>query len=172
MKSLYCERLELLSSEIEDYEHVFYKAFERARGNHLIRKLWIWDDGAERVATRIPYEEQRIYVMRSDSGEIVTGLGVNCALRSLQSSEYGFDLPAGSEGSCEFLTMFSVNEYRLKTRFAFLREAFGDLKGHGFHNAYATTARRVLNAYCWMGGQVLNENTIEGEERFFLKFNL
>jgi hypothetical protein len=113
-----------------------------------------------------------VYVVRDSNGQIVTGLGVNHVLRSFQSSAYGFNLPLPRHGCCEFLTMFSVNEYRLKTRFAFLRDAFADLSQRGFHTAYATTARRVLNAYVWMGGKILKENTIGGEERFFLKFSL
>jgi hypothetical protein len=173
MNSLYCEVLDASSARArEEYERVFYDAFRRAHGNKLIRQLWLWDDAAQRVATRIPYDDQTVYVMRDGNGQIVTGLGVNHVLRSFQSSAYGFDLPLPGDGCCEFLTMFSVNEYRLKTRFAFLNEAFADLSQRDFHTAYATTARRVLNAYVWMGGTILKENTIEGEERFFLKFSL
>jgi hypothetical protein len=173
MSSLLFELLDPSSDiEREKYERAFYEAFERAAGNRLIRKLWIWDDGARKLRTRIPYEDQFIYVLRDSAGDVVTGLGVNHVMNSFQSSSYGFDPPQNLAGCCEFLTAFSVREYRLHTRFKFWRDSFADLHARGFHTAYATTARRVLNLYLYLGGRILEEREIEGEMRYFLVFDL
>lgn len=160
------------AAQREQYERAFYTAFARAAGNRLIRKLWLWDDAARRVATRIAYDEQIVYVMRDSGGRIVTGMGVNCAMRTFQSAAYGFAPPREREGCCEFLTLFSVGEYRLRTRFQFRRESFADLVERGFHTAYATTAHRVLQVYLRQGAQVLAQREIEGEARYFLRFDL
>jgi len=159
--------------EIAEYERTFYAAFRRAAGNRLIRKLWLWDDEAARVRTRIPYDAQILYAMRDERGRLVTAMGVNTAMQAFQSEAYGFSPPRDRAGSCEFLTVFSVGEYRLRTRFQFRRDSFADLARSGFHTAYATTARRVLNLHVrGFGGRVLEEREIEGEARYFLAFDL
>jgi hypothetical protein len=173
MSDLHFERLDPFSStEREAYERAFYTAFQRAVGNRLVRQLWLWDDAASRVATRIPYDEQTIYVLRDGGGAIVTGLAVNHALRSFQSAAYGFSPPENRDGCCEFLTVFSVNEYRLTTRFKFWRDSFAALRAQGFHTGYATTAHRVLNLHRLLGARILKENEISGEMRYFLEFDL
>jgi hypothetical protein len=173
MNDLHFERLDPFSAtERECYERAFYAAFQRALGNRLVRRLWLWDDSAQRVATRIPYDEQTIFVLRDGKGRIVTGLAVNHALRSFQSAAYGFSLPEQHQGCCEFLTVFSVEEYRLTTRFKFWRDSFDALRDSGFRTAYATTAHRVLNLHRLLGARILRENEIEGEVRYFLKFDL
>jgi hypothetical protein len=173
MSILNVEQLDTSSeSQREEYERAFYAAFERAAGNLLIRKLWLFDGSNRRLCTRIPYEEQIVYVLRSPSGQIVTGMGVNSGMRSFQASAYGFQPPPDPSGCCEFLTLFSVGEYRLATRFEFQADSFRRLSKKGFHTAYATTARRVLRGYLRVGAQVLEEKEIEGEMRYFLKFNL
>ena len=167
------ERLDWsLPEERGQYERAFYTAFQRAAGNRLIRTLWLWDDEARRVTTRIPYEEQNVYVMRDASGRIVTGMGVNHAMRSFQSRAYGFEPPRERAGCCEFLTVFSVDEYRLRTRFQFWHDSFADLAASGFRAGYATTARRVLNLYLRFGARVLEQRQIGSETRYFLEFDL
>jgi hypothetical protein len=161
-----------VSAERELYERTFYAAFERAAGNRLIRQLWIFDDERKRLATRIPYEDQVIYVLRGPAGRIVTALGVNVAMRSFQASAFGFGLPDDAGGYCELLTMFSVGEYRLESRYRFISATFGDLYRRGFHTALATTAQRVLRTYVRNGARVIAEKEIQDEMRYFLKFDL
>ncbi len=158
--------------DVEEYERVFFDAFRRATGNRLIRSLWLWDDEARRLRTRIPYEDQVLYAMRDERGRLVTAMGVNTAMRAFQSSAYGFHPPPDPAGCCEFLTVFSVDEYRLPTRFRFWHDSFADLARSGFHTGYATTAQRVLNLYLRFGARVLEEREIEGEARYFLTFDL
>jgi hypothetical protein len=173
MSNLHFEQLDISSAtEREAYERVFYTAFQRAVGNRLVRQLWQWDTEAGRVATRIPYGDQTIFVLRDGEGQIVTGLAVNHALRSFQSTSYGFCPPEHPDGCCEFLTVFSVNEYRLTTRFKFWRDSFTSLRAGGFHTGYATTAHRVLNLHRLLGARILKENTIDSEMRYFLEFDL
>lgn len=173
MSDLRFERLDV-SSDLDraSYERLFYAAFQRAVGNKLIRELWIWSDGAGRLRTRVPYDEQIIYVLRDSAARIVTALAVNCELRSFQSAAFGFAAPPVRRGCCELLAVSAVGEHRLKTRFQFWRDAIADLSANGFHTAYATTARRALKAYLRLRADVLDEREIAGEKRYFLKFNL
>jgi hypothetical protein len=167
------ERLDLdCPSERAAYERAFYAAFRRATGNRLIRQLWLFDDAAGRLATRVPYEDQWIYVLRGEDGGIVTALAVNHALRDFQAGAYGFAPPSDPRGSCEFLTFFSVTEHGLSSRFWFWRETFADLDERGFHTGYATTASRVLEFYLRMGARPIEDREVEGEIRHFLAFDL
>jgi len=167
--------LELLNTsaaaELQVYEHAFFEAFKRAKGNRLIRQLWLFDDASDRLATRIPYDEQLVYVMRDTSAAIIAGMGVNTAMRSFQGASFGFR-PENPAGCCELLTMFSLGEYRLEKRFRFYKGVFADLRKRGFHTAYATTAQRPLQTYVRSGGRILEEKEIEGEMRYFLRFDL
>lgn len=153
------------------YERVFYDTFARVTGNQLIRWLWQWDDAAGRLATRIPYEDQLVYLQRDCTGAIDAAIAVNTGLSSLQSASYGFALPPGN-GLCEFLVFFAHAEHNLRTRFAFWSACFADLRRRGLHTGYATTARRPLTFYRRIGGIVEETAMIENEERFFLRFSL
>jgi hypothetical protein len=160
-------------AEREAYERAFYEGFRRAAGNRLIRPWWQWDDDAGRLATRIPYEEQIIFVLRDDaSGAIRVAMAVYHALRSFQSAAYGFPPPAEPRGCCELLTGFSAREPRLPTTLLFWRSSFGALCFRGYHTAYATTAPRVLGFYLRTGARVIGEREIDGETRYFLEFDL
>lgn len=158
--------------EVARYERAFYKAYERACGNTLIRKLWTWNDEEQRLAVKVPYNHQINYVLRRrDTGEIVTALAVNRDCIHAQSLAYGFHMANSAQGTCEFLTLFSLNEYDMHSRFAFWRSVFADLQARGYRTAYGTTAKRVLRFYLRMGAEVIDQRTIEEEERFFLRFD-
>ncbi len=159
-------------TEVELYEQAFYRAFERASHNRLIRKLWNWNDEVRRLAVRLPYSQQINYVMRrEDTGDIVTGLAVNCDCSQAQSHAYGFTAPESDNCTCEFLTLFSVSEYSMQSRFLFWRTVFNDLQKRGYKTAYGTTASKVLRFYTRMGAQVIDQRSIDGEERYFLRFD-
>jgi hypothetical protein len=164
--------------EIEAYERAFHAAFERATHNRLVRWLWEWDDAGRRLRTRIPYEDQAIWVLPPSPGSVTTGLGVNVRMRGLQASAFGFRLPddagpgAGERRFCEILTLFIVRPESLRRQFAVWREVFGNLRGLGFTHAVATTAPKVLPLYRFLGARVLAEACVEGERRIFLEFDL
>jgi hypothetical protein len=172
-RRLSLERLDLsCPGERAAYERAFYAAFRRATGNRLVRQLWLWDDAAGRLATRVPYEEQIIYALRDADGTLVTAMAVNHALRTFQGAAYDFPAPPDPRGCCEFLTFFSLHEYRLPTRFRFWRDSFADLAAHGYHTGYATTASRVLAFYLRMGARRIEDRDVDGEMRHFLAFDL
>ena len=163
------------TSNVEEraaYERAFYAAFLRATGNRLIRSLWRWDDGARRLATRLPYEDQVVFVGRDERGHIETAIATNVTLREFQSAAFGFESPRGAAGCCEFLTFFTVRDFRLTMKMRFWEACFAELRGRGLHAAYATTAARLLPIYRRIGGEVLTETTVDGEARYFLRFSL
>lgn len=154
------------------YERAFYAAFSRVTGNRLIRSLWAWDDAGRRLAARIPYADQVVFVGRDERGEIETAIATNWALHEFQSTAFGFPRPARAAGCCEFLTFFTVRDFRLAVKIRFWEACFAELRRRGLRVAYATTAARVLPVYRRLGGEVLAETVVEGEARYFLRFSL
>ena len=168
-------RLELFDASCETqraaYERAFYRAFARTPGNVLVRDLWLWDDENRRLQTRIAYADQMITMLRDDSGEIVTALSINVALREVQGERYGFAIPKSSQ-TCEFLTFFADAKQHLETRFPFWRDSFSQLRERGLTTAYATSAPRLERFYRRIGGSVLERRACGAQERLFWRFDL
>ncbi|MCX6951028.1 MAG: hypothetical protein NTV51_02400, partial [Verrucomicrobia bacterium] len=161
-------------AEIERFERAFYAGFSLATHNRLVRWLWDWDDGAQRLRTRLPYAEQKIWGLTGADGALTGAIAVNTALRSLQGAAYGFAVPAGLEAGrvCEFLTLFVVSNFSLANKHALWTELYADLRAAGFTHAVATTSPKILPLYRWAGAEVIAEATLEGEVRYFLLFDL
>ena len=85
-------RLEMLDvtdpAAADQYELAFLKAFQRATANRLVRSLWRWDEENSRLATRVPYDEQLVWVLRDCA--IETGMAFNIGMRQFQSAAFGF----------------------------------------------------------------------------------
>ncbi len=160
------------ATERARYERAFYAAFRRTSANRLVRSLWLWDDERERLAVRVPYEDQRIYVQRADSGDVNAGLAFNLLLRSFQSAAYGFAPPEPLAGCGEFLTFFSVKPLCLASLLRLCAGVFEDLRRGGFHTSYGTTAPRVMPLYRRLGAEVLATREINGEFRHFFRLPL
>jgi hypothetical protein len=154
-----------------EYERAFHAAFQRVPGNRLVRSLWLWDDDSGRLATRVPYADQLIYLMRL-RGDIDGALAINVRLAQFQSASYGFAAPPDPAGTCEFLTFFSVSDRRFSTKLRFLRGCFADLHAHGFHTGYTTVGPRIYKIYLRFGVTLLGQAEISGEQRFFLSLDL
>lgn len=159
------------AAAIAQYERAFYDAFRRATANRLVRKLWLWDDEQRRLATRIPYEDQLVYVLRDGGGTIVGGIGVNVAMREFQSSAFGFS-PGTWSDSAEVLSFFSVIRGDVRSSTDLWRCAAAALRARGCRTALATTAQRPLRSYLRIGWQCIAETEIEGERRYFLRYDL
>lgn len=157
---------------VADYEQAFYRAFAKVTGNQLIRSLWCWDTEAERLATRISYDHQRVYVGRDSQGIVEMAIAVNTSLHHYQSSAFGFPSPNPKEGSCEFLTFFTVGNHRLVHKLHFWEGCFKDLLANGYYTGYASSAARLLPVYRRIGGEVLAESVVEGELRYHWQFSL
>jgi hypothetical protein len=158
--------------QLVDYERAFYSSFVKVESNRLVRKLWQWNSSDQRLATRIPYTDQIMYVLRTEQGKIDTGLGVNIALKEFQSSTFDFPPPATAIGSCEILTFFSAVDRQAAVKIKFWKRCCWELLHLGFHTAYATCAPHPLATFRRMGGKILAEATIQNERRFFLEFAL
>ena len=159
-------------TEIANYERAFYGAFVRVQGNRLIRTLWQWNDAQRRLATRIEYTDQLIFVGRDGAGRIEMAIATNIACRQWQSAAFGFHGPMAGGTCCEFLTFFTVSEFRLSFKRRFHRAFFAELRQRGLRTAYATTAPRLLRAYQRIGGVLVDQKEIAGEMRYFLEFAL
>ncbi len=155
---------------VRDYERAFYAAFRRATTNRLVRTLWLWNDDEGRVATRIPYSDQRIYMLVGRSGAIHGALAANVAMREFQSAAFGFT-PKEPDGTVEVLTFFStVPEVRGTTQL--FRSFVEDTRESGRHTVLATTAERPFRVYRRIGWELIAEREIESERRYFLRFDL
>jgi hypothetical protein len=157
------------AAALAEYERAFYAAFERVPDNRLVRSLWQWDDKARRVATRVPYADQLIYLTRLH-GAIDGALAVNLRLAQFQSAAYGFARPVEPAGVCELLSFFAVADRRMATRAGFWRACIADLEARGFHTAYATSAPSSFATYVRFGATLVDEAELAGEPRYFLSF--
>jgi hypothetical protein len=158
---------------VAEYERAFHAAFSRIAGNRLIQDLWLWDDPAQRLATRIPYRDQIVLLGRDPAGEIQTAMAFNCAMREFQSSAFDFAPPEPTEGTCELIVFFTLGHRHLSRVVANLVHCYAEMRARGYHTAYATTAPRPLRTYRRIGGtEVIDEREIEGEMRYFLRVDL
>ncbi|MFM1822697.1 MAG: hypothetical protein RI967_963, partial [Planctomycetota bacterium] len=159
---------------VASMESEAYLAFDGGRASELLRGLWIWDDEARRVRTRVPAEDTRVWIGAED-GRVHTAILANTRLALLQSAAYGFTVPASLEDGrpvCEFTLAYSRDDHSIGHFHAAWDEVFGDLRADGFHDGLATCARRLLPLYRRMGARVVEETEIGGERRFFLHFEL
>ena len=168
------EQLDVTSSaDRTAYERAFFEAFRREPGNRLVRDLWIWDEGQRRVRTRVPYEDQRIYVLRRADRSVAMGFAVNVAMRTFQSAAHGFPVPNDLQGCCEFLAFFGDDDYSLERTRHFFRRSCADLRSRGFFTGYGTAAPRWLAYYCRIGfATIADTRTIDEETYDLLKFNI
>lgn len=167
------ERLDTCSlKNCARYERAFYDAFQRVPENQLVRDLWSWNDRTKRLATRVPYDHQRIYVVRVDRSRISAGLAVNVRLEQFQSAAYGFTPVTSEPGQCEFLTYFATPGQPISVFFRIWRATFQDLQEAGFHTGFGTTAPRVMAYYRRMGAKSIEQKTIDGERRHFFRMPL
>lgn len=158
---------------VETYERALHAAFSKVSGNRLIRRLWVWDDDARRVKTRVPYADQVVLLGWNAAGEIETAMAFNCAMREFQSSAFGFAPPEVTDGSCELIVFFTLGHRHLSRVVTNLIHCYAEMRARGYHTAYATTAARPLPTYRRIGGtEVIDEREIEGEMRYFLRVDL
>jgi hypothetical protein len=156
---------------VRAYERAFFDAFRRATSNRLVRKLWLWDMNTQRLSTRIPYADQLIYVVRDGAGAVRIGMAANLTMREFQSAAYGFTPPPG-ERVLEVLTFFSSAPRDLRGKKELCRVLFEDARARGYRAAVATTAERPLRTYLQTGWTLEAEAEIEGERRYFLRYEL
>jgi hypothetical protein len=154
-----------------EYESTFHDCFAKVTSNRLIHRLWLWDYTARRVAARIPYEQQTILGLRDSTGKLDTAMAFNTGMRELQSAAFGFVVPHAG-GCFEILTFFSLSDRTLKVKLEFWRLCLEELYARGYRDGYATTAHRPLAAYRRLGWRVVDETSLEGEQRYFLHYDL
>jgi hypothetical protein len=160
------------AASVAEYERVFYAAFQRAKGNRLIRDIWRWNDANGRLATTIPYGDQIIYIRRNGLGAINSALGVNISMLDFQATSFGFAPQPNTDKWCELLTFFAL-EKSLSDRADFVWHCLSDLARQGFSVAYATTAARPLKSYTrYYGMQIIRSAVIKGEARHFIRYPL
>jgi hypothetical protein len=131
------------ANDLRAFEEGFYRAFIPI-SNPGTRSIWTWDDQARRLRTRIPYEDQAIFVVRGEDERIDVGCAVNLTTREFQASAYGFDRPPSAWNWCEALVLFNSGEDSLAT----LRcMDFGliYLKARGFSEIYSTCTPQILH---------------------------
>jgi hypothetical protein len=170
--------LELLDTTgpeaITAFEEGFYLGFEKSSHNQLIQWLWIWEVESRRLRTRVPYEDQLIWVRRQH-GRVEAAIAVNVRMLLLQGSAFGFSYPpefSQDRQVCEILAAFTNANQSIANGHALWTKSFSDLRARGFTDSLATCALKLLPLYRRMGAKILAEGTIENEVRYFLHFHL
>lgn len=165
-------------AQVSEYEYHFYLAYAGLTDNTLVRLIWDWDDVRRRLKTRIPYSDQIIYSWRDSDDRLVVVMAVNVNPdRGFQGAVFGFtpqltSSEFGGGRSCEILNVMTTDHHHggaLSSYYAFIRDfCYGGLVSRGFDVAYSTCTRRLLKPYLRLGAKLLEQNSVNGEERFFL----
>jgi hypothetical protein len=167
------DRLNLSDPEqIIEYEQAFYKGMIKVEDNPLVHQLLYWSPPNQRLATRIPYVQQTIYLQRTVQGVIDTGMAINTTLQQFQAATLDFPTPETTEGICELLTFFSVLNRHSSVKIKFWLRCCRELYKLGFHTAYGTCAPYSLLIFCRMGATVLATTEINHEQRYFVQFSV
>jgi hypothetical protein len=157
---------------VQEYEAAFYKAFAKVTTNRLVQKLWLWDNETARVKTRVPYQDQLICTLRDQAGRLQSAMAFNVELRRFQAAAYGFATPLAPLASFEVLTFFASAAQTLDVVRNFWSSCLALLSGRGLTTGYATTAPRPLRMYRRAGWRVLQEQEIDSEKRYFLRYEI
>jgi hypothetical protein len=169
-------QFELLNSSdpaaVQEYETAFYQAFARVTTNRLVQKLWLWDHETARVKTRVHYQDQLICTLRDQTGRLRSAMAFNVKLQQFQGAAYGFAAPPVPSVSFEVLTFFASAAQTLAVCAKFWSGCLALLSGRGLTTGYATTAPRPLPMYRRAGWRVLQEQEIESEKRYFLRYEI
>ncbi|WP_300611577.1 hypothetical protein [Trebonia sp.] len=161
--------------QVGEYERHFYRAYAGLTDNKLVRLIWDWDDAGQRIRTRISYADQVIYTARDPGGRLTVAMAVNLNPAEFQAAAFGFS-PPDEPGTrfCEILNVMTTPHHRETARAtygSFIQGfGYGDLVAQGFEVAYSTCTRRRLRPYQLLGAGVLGQASINGEERFFLRW--
>ncbi|MCP9808958.1 hypothetical protein KBY58_05890 [Cyanobium sp. HWJ4-Hawea] len=157
---------------VQRYEEAFYLAFSRAKSNRLIRQLWNWDDVAGRIRTKIPYQDQHIFLLRAPDGNVDTATAINWRMEDYQAAQLGFIPPESIAGHAEILTLFSRKDADLEGLRRFMKLTAEECLALGLRSADATCTNRLLPIYQHLGGEALASRLIDGEQRTLLRFEL
>jgi hypothetical protein len=166
-------RVELLdptrAEEVRLYEEAFYQAFF-PRSNAGIRAIWLWDDGAKRLKTKIPYEDQDIFVIKNPEGQVETGFAVNTAVREFQSGAYGFARPM-DERWVEVLAVFNLGKGAQKLIQAAVEKSHQVLLARNYERfyVYATCAPYSLKWNLKRGWEIVEKREKDSVVRYFLR---
>jgi len=155
----------------DEYERAFYEAFARTPSNRLVRQLWRWDDAGRRLATRVAYEDQDIWVVRNADGALVACVAVSVEPQQAQSAAYGFVVPRMA-GVFEVLTFFTHGTFGFARIAHLWRELLTRMRATGQIEGYATCAESLLPFYRRIGWERAAQKEIEGETRCFLVLRL
>jgi hypothetical protein len=157
---------------VQEYEAAFYQAFARITTNRLVQKLWLWNHETARLKTRVPYQDQLVCTLRDQAGHLRSAMAFNVELRQFQAASYGFAAPPAPRSSFEVLTFFASAAQALGVSAKFWSGCLALLRGRGLTTGYATTAPRPLPMYRRAGWRVLQEQEIESEKRYFLRYEI
>lgn len=163
-----------LSNEahVDAFERAFYLAFSRSKSNQLVRRLWIWNDEAARLKTRIPYSEQKIFVSWDEEGGVDTAVAFNCSTDYFQAGFFGFERPALLDSGYEILAFYSKRDQKFRELRAFMWQCALYCDQQGVSCIAATCTDRLLRAYRRVGAVLQSTVMIDGEARHLLRFNI
>lgn len=158
------------------FQREFHRAF-RHLPQHLLREIWIVDDGAETTTLRTRPEDTIIIPWRS-AGSVLGFMALQ-EDRPAQFSQYrhfGFDRPPQLPPAVEVLTLFRTSAPAAST--GSLKRAFVDgicrrvVTGLGYRYALATCTPAMLPFYRRWGMQVLGGKTTGAGTRFLIGLDL
>ncbi|MFW6254413.1 MAG: hypothetical protein ACOC41_05740 [Chitinivibrionales bacterium] len=157
-------------SEVAAYERAMYRAFS---GSEIVTldKIWQFDHKNRKLRTRIPYDDQEIYVARLDDS-VVAGVAVNYAMdKILQLEMMGFSIDKNRKGICEGLGIFNLRVFHNSSMVALTlkQHMFEKMRERGIVRAYGTCSTRKLRGYLHLGWRLIDQRQFEGEQKYLLE---
>lgn len=162
-------------NQLIKYERDFFKAFIKL-DNPLLHKIWEWDYENQRIKTRIPYEDQIVYLCHDQDNNLLGAMSVNLNQKLNQFSQFGFKIDPTNLKFAEIMVMFKHPDYCSPwwTFYnKFIKYAYKNLQQYEVKEIYTTCGtERLLKTYQRGSWKLIGTNFIGQDVRYFLKLNL
>lgn len=157
------------NTEIEKYEHALYRAFAREIDDGWNRICDV-DGKLKRIRMKIPYENQRIFLVKS-AGMISVACAINvAAVGLLQLEALGFKINRDQKGICETLVFFTFlgpmeSISIMREFFDFLTQGLKEVDSKVM---YATCSEKFSKGYKIMGFTEVDSLMLDGKKEILL----
>jgi hypothetical protein len=158
------------ASDVYSYERAVYRSFCHVKN---LDHIWSIDHKTRTIRTKIPYEDQEVYIARLGE-RVVAGAALNfCLEKPFQLEMEGFTIDRSGNGYCEILQMFcQIDVAGGKPLLQELAEHFlGKLIARNVTRLYGTCSPKLVTRYRRVGLQVIGERVHHGEKVFLLEIN-
>jgi hypothetical protein len=158
------------TKKVAQYERALFRAFYGIKGSAM-DLFWNIDIKNRRICTKIPYCDQRIFIVDLDD-EVIAGVAINLNMTApLQLEMLGFSIDKTAPSIAEGLALFSIQTIPGSESVIIKLRDYMDKKVDEFHirKVYGTCSERLLRGYKILGWKVIDEKVINGAPKFLIE---